>query len=367
MRIAVLWTRLSGYLNACLKELAGREGVNLLVIHEAASEEAPFDARQFDWITDRIEWRTMRELESLSDRVRAFAPEIMLMPSWHVAPYRKLGREFSGKCWRVMAMDNPWQGTLRQRAGTWIAPYFVHPIADAVWLPGERQAVFARKLGFRQEQILRGMFTCDQPAFAAVHQTRVREGRPVQRTFLFVGRFSPEKGIDVLARAYRHYRDLTPKPWSLVCCGAGPMRSCLEGIDGIRVMGFVQPAEIASVFGAAGCFVLPSRLEPWALVVHEAASAGLLILASEEVGATPHLVQPGYNGFICSKGDEKELAGLMSRVSAMSNLRLDEMSRSSHLLSYQYSPRRWADTLLSSFGALARDREAVEASAALAR
>jgi len=367
LRIAVLWTRLSGYLNACLKELASREGVSLFVIHESAGEDAPFDARQFDWMTERTEWRTMRELESQCDQVRAFAPEIMLMPSWHVPPYRRLGRELSGTCWRVMAMDNPWRGTLKQRIGTWIAPYYLHPITDAVWLPGERQAVFARKLGFRQEQILRGVYACDQPAIAASHHARIAEGRPVQRAFLYVGRLSPEKGIDVLARAYRRYRDSTLNPWPLVCCGAGPLRSSLEGVEGIHIEGFVQPQQIARVFGAAGCLVLPSLFEPWALVVHEAASAGLLILASEEVGATPHLVQSGYNGFICSKGDAKGLAGLMSRVTAMSDARLDEMSRASFLLSCQYSPKRWADTLLSSFGALVRNREAAEASAALAR
>jgi len=367
LRIAVLWTRLSGYLNACLKELASREGVSLLVVHEAAGEEAPFDATQFDWIRDRVEWRNLRELESICDRVRAFVPEIMLMPSWHVAAYRKLGREFSGKCWRVMAMDNAWRGTLKQRIGTWIAPYYLHPVTDAVWLPGERQTVFARKLGFDHDEILRGMFTCDQPAFAAFHQARIAEGRSVPRAFLYVGRFFPEKGIDILAQAYRHYRSSTPNPWPLVCCGAGPLRSSLEGIEGIHVKGFIQPQEIASVFGAAGCFVLPSRYEPWALVIHEAAAAGLLILASEEVGAAPHLVQPGYNGFICSKGDTRGLAGLMSRVTAMSYARLDEMSRASFLLSCQFSPKRWADTLLSSFGELVRNRKAVEAPAALTR
>ena len=36
----------------------------------------------------------------------------------------------------------------------------------------------------------------------------------------------------------------------------------------------------------------------------------------------------------------------MSHVSNLSEARLDAMSRASHLLSKQYSPARWADTLL---------------------
>jgi glycosyltransferase involved in cell wall biosynthesis len=138
------------------------------------------------------------------------------------------------------------------------------------------------------------------------------------------------------------------------------LRSCLEDREGIRVEGFVQPQRIPDAFASAGCLILPSLYEPWALVIHEATSAGLLILASEEVGAAAHLVQPGYNGFICSKEDSKGLAALMSKVSALSDACLDEMSRASFLLSRQYSPKRWADTLLSSFSARSRNEQKTE-------
>ena len=106
--------------------------------------------------------------------------------------------------------------------------------------------------------------------------------------------------------------------------------------------------------GAAGCLILPSSFEPWSLAVHEAASAGRLILASEDVGAVPHLVQPGYNGFIFENTDVVGLAGLMLRVSSMSDGQLDGMSRASHLLSHQFSPERWADSLLHCWKPTAR-------------
>jgi glycosyltransferase involved in cell wall biosynthesis len=123
----------------------------------------------------------------------------------------------------------------------------------------------------------------------------------------------------------------------------------LEGRAGIRVEGFVQPDQLSEILASAGCLVLPSIFEPWALVVHEAASAGLLVLASENVGAAVHLVQDNYNGFIFDGRDEKELSALMSHVSGLSDARLDAMSRSSYLLAKQFSPARWADTLLEGF------------------
>jgi hypothetical protein len=95
--------------------------------------------------------------------------------------------------------------------------------------------------------------------------------------------------------------------------------------------------------------VIPSSFEPWSLAVHEAATAGRLILASENVGAVTHLVQPGYNGFIFDDCDISGLAALMARVSAMTDVQLDDMSRASHQLSKQFSTRHWVDVLLHSF------------------
>jgi glycosyltransferase involved in cell wall biosynthesis len=351
MKLAILWTGLSGYMNACLKELSAREGVELFVCHQLSAEDAPFDDGQFGWIPNRMAWRGQRDLRDLPQRLRAFSPEIMIIPSWNVPIYRRTGRDFAKRCWRVMAMDNPWHGSLKQWLGIMVSPLFVKPMTDAVWLPGERQAMFARRLGFSQSQILRGVYSCDHPAFAAVHIARIQKDEPLPRCFVFIGRMVEDKCVDKLARAYRLYREQYANPWPLTCCGSGPMKSLLEKEDGVKMNGFVQPDKIPQVLASAACLILPSRFEPWALVVHEAAAAGRLILASEDVGAVPHLVQPGYNGFIFNNEDVAGLATLMSRVSAMGDAQLDAMSRASYMLSQQFSPRLWADTLLQSFHA----------------
>ena len=233
--------------------------------------------------------------------------------------------------------------------GTLIAPWYVRPLADMIWVPGERQAAFARRLGFEQRAILWGLLSGDQPAIETVHLLRLADGRAVPRSFLFAGRFVSEKGVDQLVKAYESYRERSIDPWPLVCCGAGPLGSRLEGRPGIRVEGFVQPDRLCDILASAGCLVLPSTFEPWAIVVHEAASAGLLILASDIVGAAVHLVQDNYNGYIFDCRDVKGLSALMSHVSDLSDVRLDAMSRASHLLSKQFSPARWADTLLDGF------------------
>ncbi|HVZ84625.1 MAG TPA: glycosyltransferase family 4 protein [Terracidiphilus sp.] len=351
MKVAVLWTALSGYMNACLQELASHSGVELLVSHMRPTQDAPFDESGFAWMPRRFMWKSPADIGPLVPVLRSFDPDVIVVVGWHVPAYRQLAHEYAGRSWRVMTMDNPWRGTLKQWAGVLTAPLYLRPIADAVWLPGERQAQFARKLGFMESQILRGLYSCNQPAFEAQHWKRVRDGKPVPHAFLFAGRLVPPKGIEILARAYRLYHEQAADPWPLVCCGAGPLRPLLEGQPGVRVEGFVQPEAMTEKLAATGCFILPSIFEPWALVIHEAASAGLVILASETVGAAVHLVQPGFNGFIFDDRDVQGLAHLMMRVSTLSSTRLDEMSRASNLLSRQFTPARWANTLIEAHAA----------------
>lgn len=359
MRIGVLWTGLSGYLNGCLRELANRDGVELFVSHRAPALDAPFDESQFSWIRNRFMWRTGSELQGLEKRLTEFKPDVLVFAGWAVPEYRSAAKAARGKCLRIMTMDNCWLATAKQRLATWAAPYYVRPLADFVWLPGERQAIFARKMGFEQRAILRGLYSGDQGRIEEVHMARVSAGAPVPHSFLFIGRFVSEKGIDTLVRAYEIYRASVSDPWPLVCYGAGPLRSLLENKPGIRIEGFLQPEQLRSRLGTAGCLVLPSDFEPWAVVVHEAASAGLLILASENVGSAVHLVQDNYNGYIFGGKDVRGLATLMKRVSMFPDKRLDEMSRASHLLSMQFSPSRWADTLLDVAGQLVQSAKAL--------
>ena len=357
MRVAFLWNHLSGYLNACLKELVSREGTELFVCHEAFQKSVPYDESQFAWMKRRIAWRTISDLDNLQEELDQFQPDIVIFASWNKPPYRAVAKSFAGKAFRVMGMDNCWRGTFKQRFGTWIAPFYVRPLADAVWLPGERQAVFAKKLGFDLGIIMRGSYACDQRPIAEAYLQRVADGRPVPHSFLYVGRFAPEKGLDTLVKAYEIYRKKSLDPWPLVCCGAGPLQSIFDGIEGVSVKGFVQPERMPAMLASAGCFVLPSDFEPWALVVHEATSAGLPVIASDSVGAAVHLVQPNYNGFIFGSGDIESLASFMLRVSGMSNSRLDAMSRASYQMSQQYSPSNWVDTLFESYAALFRKTE----------
>src|SRR2546423_15439767 len=63
--------------------------------------------------------------------------------------------------------------------------------------------------------------------------------------------------------------------------------------------GFVQPPDVARMMrDASSCFVLTSHIEPFGVVVQEAAPSGLPILCMDFSGAVAGLVQVGHNGWV---------------------------------------------------------------------
>jgi glycosyltransferase involved in cell wall biosynthesis len=356
MRVAVLWTGLSGYLNACLRELASRPGVELFVAHSESNSQAPYDKNQFKWMKHEVVWRGVEDFAMLQFKLHAFDPQVVVVAGWHVPIYRLIMKSLKGRCLRIMAMDNRWSGTAKQWLGSFIASIHVLPYADAAWVPGHHQANFARKLGFPLRDILHGSLSCEQPAFSTVYEERIHRGEPLPKAFIFVGRLMEAKGLDILSEGYGIYQESVTDPWPLVVCGTGPLSSILEGKPGIQLKGFVQPEDLPKQLAAAGCLILPSTFEPWALVVNEATAAGLIIVSTETVGAVPHLVQNYHNGFVVEAGDAAALAETMSQITVMDADRRERMSRASHELSQQYTPARWANALLD----FANDRKLCE-------
>jgi glycosyltransferase involved in cell wall biosynthesis len=340
-RVAVLWTGLSGYLATCLRSLQA-QGTELFVAHSAAAPNAPFSENLFNFFDRSFPWSPFPDPVRLGNAVQQFKPEAIIVAGWHIPGYREILRKYSSEVVRIMCMDNQWHGRPKQWLGILSSSFYLKKLCDAVWVPGERQASFAQRLGFAPSQILRGMYCCDYDRFSAA----VRPEQATDRTFLFTGRLVKEKGLDTLAAAYQRYRCEATEPWGLLCCGTGPEQETLAKIPGVTLRGFVQPDELPSVFSEASTFVLPSHFEPWGVVIHEATAAGLPIVASSAVGSTVHLVQDGYNGFIFTPGNAGELANLLARTSRLSPEQLHKMSEASRLLSRQLTPNRWAEYLL---------------------
>ncbi len=142
-----------------------------------------------------------------------------------------------------------------------------------------------------------------------------------RRRFVFSARMVHVKRPDLVIDAFAAVAD--PRPdWDLVMVGDGDLRE--EMVRRVperlkhRVIwtGFLRDqADISALYRLSDCMVLPSDFEPWAVVINEAAAAGLAIISSDVVGASHELVRDGINGRMVPPGNLAALTEAMLDVS----------------------------------------------------
>ena len=187
--------------------------------------------------------------------------------------------------------------------------------------------------------------------------------------FLFVGRPTREKGVRVLIEAWHAAGLLAPTaalvlagvgsnpPWAQAGGAAGKraggaastgasatgkevdatgeevdaageeVDAAGKRADGVLCLDPVPAVELRNIYAACDVLVLPSIAtrtfrEPWGLVINEAMSRGLAVIASDAVGAAAGgLVRDRRNGLVVPAGDSDALATAISALAADSHLR----------------------------------------------
>lgn len=147
---------------------------------------------------------------------------------------------------------------------------------------------------------------------------------PDRPVILFASKLQSRKRTDDLLEAYKRLSPapgVEPHPY-LVIVGDGDQRQSLEraaqetGLESIRFCGFRNQSELPRFFDLATVFVLPSRHEPWGLIVNEVMNAGRAVIVSDEVGCQRDLITDGVEGAIFPAGNVEALAEALRRTLA---------------------------------------------------
>ena len=144
-----------------------------------------------------------------------------------------------------------------------------------------------------------------------------------------------KKGIDVLLRAFALVRDRDPE-LRLVLAGDGPLRSGLEEIaaslkiaDKVDFLGQQGRTQVANLLHACEVFVLPSRSEPFGIVLVEAMACKKPIVATT-AGGIPEIIENRRNGILVRPNDDNALAEALVTGLEDSDLRHQLRLRSRH-------------------------------------
>lgn len=345
MKIAYLWGQWTGYMAASVDAIKAAQPSEVSVMVPDPNVDAQSRIRLFDLdaLGHNVDAFTLTKgaptYEEVSEFLARVQPDIVVVSGWNYRGYMRAMRENAGRFVRALSMDNQWSWKLKQLGGLAVAPWMLHPCFDVVFASGARQRRFASKLGFDHSRIYEGYLSCDWPLFSAQPATFDQPEK-----FLFAGRIVDDKGIGELVQGYRLYRSRTRNPWPLQVIGTGPLEPKVRGEAGIELQPFKQPAELAAAFRDASCFILPSKIEPWGVVLHEAASAGLPLIASPAVGSGDVVLRHGWNGLLLDRVDAASIADALGRMSALSRPELKALGERSRQLAKDLTPQIWAET-----------------------
>jgi glycosyltransferase involved in cell wall biosynthesis len=216
---------------------------------------------------------------------------------------------------------------------------------DIVTVVNELQARVAGFYGIDSEKIRlvpHAVDLSDDPG--SRHQGAADRG-----SLLYVGRLSPEKGVDIFLRAAHH------AGWPVTIVGDGRERQALETLAAelnmnARFVGQVPPAEVTDFLTSAAALVVPSTWpEVWGLVVNEAISAQVPVIASDTGALTDLLAEE--RGSLFPVGDIGALASHLTRLRENPDAFGRQAARAREYARVELSRSQWESRMAAAFGA----------------
>jgi glycosyltransferase involved in cell wall biosynthesis len=315
MKVLYLYTEIMGYNIPIFEQLVKRYGASVDVVHWDQNKNTPYAPSTNDQDI-RFHSRSTFTPQTLCDFATALRPDLVYTSGWQDKGYRlALQKLKASGVPIVMGLDSQWFGSIREHVGAkLIKHFFKERYFSYAWVPGPLQYECAARLGFAQKEIISHLLTGNTQIFDTAASALEQEKAQVYpQQFFYVGRFTESKGVDLLIEAFKRYRQHCGGTWGLTCIGNGPLEAQLKKQEGITVEPFAEQSTLALMARRMGAFVLPSRYEPWGVVVHEFASTGLPLLLSNKVGARQQFLIDGLNGYSFEAGSVEGLATAVSR------------------------------------------------------
>lgn len=121
--------------------------------------------------------------------------------------------------------------------------------------------------------------------------------------YIYVGRLVDAKNVSLLIDEFNRNKK------ALTIVGQGPLEKELKHKAGnnIQFIGFVKNEKLGTIYMEHDVFILPSKYEPWGLVVEEALYWGLPVIVSNKVGSSIDMVEKLGTGIIFESENENSL------------------------------------------------------------
>jgi len=272
--------------------------------HQMADRFHEYDSPRFD-ILHFHDWHVTEALHLLQDRSTVF--------TYHSTEYGRNGNRH-GDWWEYHEISGKeWYAGLIAKKVTTVSGVLRDEVMNLYNVPDWKIQVFPNGVVPEQFDVM-------------LDQGEVKDSlgiHPCAPTILFIGRMAVQKGPDILLDALPRVRD---RFWGIevIMAGDGGMRPGLmdraheTGLP-VRFPGYISDAEYVRLLSAADLVVIPSRNEPFGIVLPEAWSAGNPVVACD-VGGLHENIEDYHDGIRTLVSGESLASGICEA--------LDDMDRS---------------------------------------
>ena len=298
-------------LNLC--DEIGRRGVKVLLVlygygSEAVNTQLNDNAnRNFDYefinngdSNRRNKLATFVRLIRLMSRIKV---RVVLYAGW-LAPEYNFYSFISPKSKNAMICESSILDVSLSGVKGWMKRKIIGRMSSV--LPsGEPHKQLFDTIGFAGRQFITGSVGIFNKA------NRLKKLTHTPLKYLFVGRLIEAKEVEMLVNVFN--RNGLP----LTIVGDGRLKDRLHKLakENISFTGFIQNEELGTVYSEHDIFILPSKYEPWGLVVEEALYRGLPVIVSDRVGSGVDMVKNLNTGEIFRTGDMDDLQSAIEQVS----------------------------------------------------
>jgi len=241
------------------------------------------------------DWHVTEALHLLQDRNTVF--------TYHSTEYGRNGNRH-GDWWEYHEISGKeWYAGLIARQVTTVSGVLRDEVMQLYQVPDWKVRVFPNGVVPEQFDVM-------------LDQGEVKQSlgiHPYAPTVLYIGRMAVQKGPDLLLEALPRVKDRF-SGLEVIMAGDGGMRPWLEdrsramGLP-VRFPGYITDAEYVRLLAAADLVVIPSRNEPFGIVLPEAWSAGRPVVACN-VGGLHENIEDFRDGIRTDVSSESIASGI---------------------------------------------------------
>ena len=186
--------------------------------------------------------RSQFDNQDLINLVRRINPTALYVSGRMDRGYLKVARVFKGKGIKIICgLDNQWLGRPKQLVAIILSRWLYRRYFDIMWVAGSSQMKYAKLLGYKDNQIIKNVYTADVSLFNKAYcQFKAVKQSDFPRNFCFVGRFVKRKGLDVLVKAFSESIKEINHDWTLTLIGQGELLPNLLPNERVVVKSFLQ-------------------------------------------------------------------------------------------------------------------------------